>query len=667
MSKVVAAAITLLFVGGALVPLPGGALADRADVEQASASADAETPTIEQSIRLHLTPSEAGRIDVTVTYDVPEELTSLRVQLPDGATDVTSESFTESSDGYEWDGDTDPAELRFTIPANRSSTGAHSDGPRERDVAGRSTQDTYSFVDAGSWALVTVPQLGTEWSWRNARDVTLTEDVAVDGEGSTGGEMAYLGSVEVHTRTANGQTFTLAVPERASMSESPGDVLDALSVASNQLRVGERDAEIWITAAPRDAEWIAQGIEYGGSDFWVVANAPLDVPGNVWLHEYVHTRQAFTTASSARWTTEATADYYAALLALEAGDIGFEAFRTYLGRGDDDPWRDAVLARPETWARGANYVKGSLVWGELDRRVRLETNSSATMTDVLWRLNQQNDQVSNDDVLAALADVSSNEVAGVGEQYTETPSTADMWSRFEHRRAFDTDPPLMQYDVQQYRVTGPFRNQSFDSPPTLYVGETLGVVANVTNAGGADGEYAVSLASGSDTLVSENGSLRPSETATLALEHEFEDASTYNLSVGRNSSSVVVEQPQEPQASDVSVSPSRVRPGESVTVTATLSSSADAPAAGTVEVTLDGDRVGALDATLAAGDSVTRSVNVTVSERGEHTIAVGDQRVQVTASDTPDSGTEVPGFGAGLGIGAFAAGVFVALLAGRER
>jgi hypothetical protein len=465
MSKVVAAAITLLFVAGALVPLPGGALADRADVEQASASADAETPTIEQSIRLHLTPSEAGRIDVTVTYDVPEELTSLRVQLPDGATDVTSESFTESSDGYEWDGDTDPAELRFTIPANRSSTGAHSDGPRERDVAGRSTQDTYSFVDAGSWALVTVPQLGTEWSWRNARDVTLTEDVAVDGEGSTGGEMAYLGSVEVHTRTANGQTFTLAVPERASMSESPGDVLDALSVASNQLRVGERDAEIWITAAPRDAEWIAQGIEYGGSDFWVVANAPLDVPGNVWLHEYVHTRQAFTTASSARWTTEATADYYAALLALEAGDIGFEAFRTYLGRGDDDPWRDAVLARPETWARGANYVKGSLVWGELDRRVRLETNSSATMTDVLWRLNQQNDQVSNDDVLAALADVSSNEVAGVGEQYTETPSTADMWSRFEHRRAFDTDPPLMQYDVQQYRVTGPFRNQSFDSPP----------------------------------------------------------------------------------------------------------------------------------------------------------------------------------------------------------
>lgn len=616
-------------------------------------STDAATPTIEKSVRLHLTPSEAGRIDVTVTYDVPEELTSLRVQLPERATDVTSESFTETNNGYEWDGNTDPAALRFSVAVNRSGNAVRSSGP----------QGTYSFVDAGSWALVTVPQLGTEWGWRNARDVTLAENVTVDGEGSTGGEIAYLGPVETHARTANGQTFTLVVPERASMAEAPADVLAALTAASDQLRVGERDSNVWVVAAPGDSRWVARGVEYGGSDFWVVADAPLDNPGNVWFHEYVHTRQAYTATSSGQWTVEAVADYYAALLALEQNRIGFDSFSDYLGRGADDPWADAVLARPETWTYGANYVKGSLVWGELDRRVRLATNSSHSMTDVLWRLNQQDDAVSNDDVLAAIADVSSERVANTGERYTETRTEVDVWSRFEHRRAFSTEPAQMEYGVAGYRVTGPFRNESFETLPALYVGETLAVDANVANTGGADGEYAVTLALGGDVLAVANGSLRPSESTAVSLDHEFAETGTYNLSLGRGSTGAAVDQPPEPRVSAVSVSSDSGNSSDEVTVTATLSSTADAPAAGPVDVTLDGETVASLDAALAAGESVTRSVTISVPESEGYTIAVGNQTARTSGGASQASGTSVPGFGVGLAAVAVVAAVLVSVAA----
>jgi len=60
---------------------------------------------------------------------------------------------------------------------------------------------------------------------------------------------------------------------------------------------------------------------------------------------------------------EAAAEYYAGSLSLRAGYVDFQSFQRYLGYGERDPWRDAILAQPTTWASGANYLKGSLVWG----------------------------------------------------------------------------------------------------------------------------------------------------------------------------------------------------------------------------------------------------------------------------------------------------------------
>ena len=647
----------------AAVPAAGDSL-DAPAVEQFQTadtqSADARsatTRTIEKSIRLHRTPDEPGEIDVSATYDVPDELTSMKVRLPAEAHDVRSDSFSQDGDRYAWDGSTDPATLRFSIPANQSASGP-------RAPAGSADQQ-YSFTDTGEWALVTVPGLQTGWGWRGPDSLTVTidEDVAVDGPGSTGGEIAYMGDVEEYTRTANGQTFTLVVPERASMAESPGDVLEALGAASSRLRVGSKDENVWFVAAPANANWGVRGVEYGGNDAWVVADSRLSDPGNVWLHEYVHTRQDYTTATSGRWTMEAAAEYYAGSLSLRAGYVDFQSFQRYLGYGERDPWRDAILAQPTTWASGANYLKGSLVWGSVDRQIRLDTNSAATTDDVLWRLNQHDGPVSNEDVLDVVAAVSSSSAREYAQRYTETSDTPEMWSEAEHGEAFDTQPARMRYDVESYQVTGPFRDETFTSQPTLYVGETLAVSAKVTNDGGSQGSYVVKLGFDDSTLAAVRGELDPTRSDDVALQHQFTEAGTYNLTVGRNTVPVTVREPADPVVDNLSVSPGSVAPGEDVTVTATFASPTAHPATGTLPLTVDGQQVGSFDVTLDAGESVTRSRTVTLDEVGERELAVGDLSVTV---DVSESDATVPGFGVGVALVALALTVG-ALVARRER
>jgi PGF-CTERM protein len=537
--------------------------------------------------------------------------------------------------------------MTVVVGANRTTTGAR---------AGATTQEAaYSFVDTGEWALVTVPTLSTGWGWRGVETVELDESVTIAGEGSTGGEIAYLGPVTEHTRTANGQTFTLAVPERASLLESPDAVLDALAEASERLRVGARDPRVWMAAAPTSVDWGVRGVEYGGDDAWVTADASLSEPGVVWLHEYVHTRQAYETAASGKWTVEASAEYYSGLLALQMDFVDFDTFQTFLSYGTRDPWRDAILSQPSTWPSGANYLKGSLVWGAIDRRLRLATDSSVTASEVLWSLNRHDDPVTNDDVLHAIVNASTADAGQYAQRYTATRAAPEVWSRLQHARAFGTEPPRMTYEIQQYHVSGPFRDATFDEPPVLYVGETLTVTAMVENEGGTAGAYEATFTLGDRTVADAGRRLAPGATDAFTLQHRFTGDGDYNLTVGRNPIPVAVREPATPTVTGLSVSPEDASPGDTVTATVTLSNPTDGPATGSVPV-LFGDReVASVDATLAAGESVDRTVTVTVPENGGD-LVVGDQTVTLATG----SAASTPGFGVGATVAALAAAALVA-------
>lgn len=619
--------------------------------------------TISKDIELSLTPEEPGQIGVEVTYSIPDEVTRLTVSVPTDAEAVSSASFSPADGQYEWNGETNPASLSFTLPANESASGARSPSL---------TQDgEYSFVDTGPWAMVTVPGLRTGWEWRgpDGFTVTLRESVDVAGDGSTGGEIAFLGPMQTHERTANDQSFTLVVPEAASMEASPEAVLDALVGASSRFHVGERDENVWFAAAPTDTDWSIRGVEYGGSDAWVLADSPLTEASNVWFHEYVHTRQGFDTATSGRWTTEASAEYYSALLALRAGYIGFDRFQTYLSYGEREPWRNAVLADPDTWAGGgANYVKGGLVWGNIDRRVRLATNSTYTMGTVLYHLNQQDERVTNGDVLVAVDTVSETDIREYAFEYTETEAVPETWTRRQHAEAFSTEPPHVTADVGEYRVEGPFRNESFSTPPTLYVGERLTVQAAVTNEGGQSGEYTASLAFEETLLAKTSGTLEPTVTDDVTLSSDLGQTGTYTLSVGRDTVELTAREPALVEVSDLSMSSADVDTGEDVTATVQLSNPTADYASGSVDLLVNDEPFSTLDATLEPGESTTRTVTVTLSESGEYTIAAGEQSTTVTvgngsASEATGSDTQIPGFGI---IVAFAALAGAALLAGRN-
>jgi hypothetical protein len=652
-APVAAVVFAALLVAAAVAPAASQSVAAARDsvAERPAAVAEQRTATIEKHVELFLTPDEPGRIDVVVGYRLPDAVSSLSVSLPDRTTAVETSDFEETPDDYEWDGDGDTAQLRVTVDANVSARGSRS---------GEVAQDgEYSFQDAGDWALVNVPSLRTGWAWSGPKGLTvdIDEETMVDGDGSSGGEVAYLGDVDEHTRTANGQTFTLAVPERANAAESPEDVLDALAAASGRLQVGDRDDRVWMAVAPTGADWGVRGVEYGGNDAWVLADSRLDDPANVWLHEYVHTRQGYRTADSGRWTMEAAAEYYASSLSLELGYVEFREFQDYLGYGERDPWRDAVLASPSTWASGANYLKGSLVWGDLDRRMRLTTDHEAAMQRVLWTLNRQDAAVTNQDVVAAVRDASGPDVAEAARRFTTTEATPEMWSRAGHRAAFAVDPPRMTYGDTEYRVTGPFRNETFDELPTLYVGETLAVTATVANDGDVSGEYEGAVTEGNATLATDSGTLAGGESGELTVQHALASPGTYNVTLGRDSQPVSVRSPATVQVTELSVDPERVEPGDGVTVTARLSNPSEDPARGPVAVTLDGRQVASLNATLASGASITRSATVTVQQSGRYEVAVGDRTVTVQAGGTA---TTVPGLGLIGSVFVLAAGAAVA-------
>jgi len=624
-------------------------------VSAVDSTGDGQTATIRKRVELFLTPEEPGRIDVVVAYTLPDAVSSLSVRVPDRTVAVETSDFDQTSDDYEWDGDDDTARLRVTVDANRSARGSRSGALAQ--------EGEYSFLDAGPWAVVTVPTFRTGWGWSGPEDLTvdISETTRVAGAGSTGGELALLGDVTEYTRTASGQTFTLVVPDRADMTEDADDVLDVLAAASQRVQVGDRDDQVWMGVAPTDADWGVRGVEYGGNDAWVLADSRLDDPSNVWLHEYVHTRQGYDTAESGRWTMEAAAEYYAAALSLELGTVDFSQYRDYLEYGARDPWRDAVLASPSTWSSGANYLKGSLVWGELDRRMRLATDRRAAMRDVLWALNRQDGDVSNRDVVDAVRNASTPEAAAAAERFTTTDATPELWSSVEHARAFAVEPPRMVVDGVEYRVTGPFRNETFQSVPTLYVGETVTVTATVTNAGGTRGDYEGRLDDGNRTVAVDSGSLAGDESAALAVEHTLASPGTYNLTLGRDTRSVAVRSPAAVRVRDLSVEPDRVPVEGRVNVTATLANPASDPARGPVAVTLDGERVAALNVTLAADASVTRTTTLTLAEAGRHEVTAGDRTVTVRAGD---GGGTAPGPGlAGAALAVSAA----ALVAARVR
>ncbi|WP_424001292.1 peptidase [Haloarcula salina] len=591
---------------------------------------------------------EPGRVAVRLTYEIPDRVVGLDTRVPDGATVTEADGFRRvNATAYEWDEETTRAVIRYRINPNRTVSKS---GPEGAD--GR-----YVSVDAGEWALLTRSRTPTRWRYVGQDPVRFNRTVETAGPGAAGEELVYLGEVATFERTAHNQTIELVVPERTTMVSSPIAVLDSLTNASNALRIGDRDERVFVVAAPSTAvPWGVAGFQLGDSDMWIQSDRRLSSANNVWLHEYVHTRQSFTPTRETRWLTEGMATYYAAALTLEQDRIDFASFRSRLSLGTRSVYDDVALADPDSWTANANYNKGGLAAGQIDRRIRAETGRNRTFQNVARGLNGRQEPVTQAQLLAEVEAAGGAPARNDTVRYTETTAATPVWNQTTHQRLFGEIPARIGYSLppvdqrDAYRAGGPYRPGApvgGSEPIRLVTGETLVVDVVVENAGGAAGAYNASLAVNGTAVAAEQGQLAAGERVVVPLSHTFTDPGRYEVSVDGERVTVVVTDPGQATVTEVAVSSLTVRQGESVTVTATVANDGDVPAAATVVFTQNETAVAQHQVSLAPRTTTRVTQPVTLSRPGTVSLSAGNGRdagpsVDVTVTPATAEPTRTP-------------------------
>lgn len=598
-------------------------LAGGAGTAPTGSNATAPTGTSTEPVELHrsqelaLTPDRPGEIRVQVSFEIPSAIDNLRTRLSDRAITTSVDGFLVDDGAYVWDRRTTAPTITYRLLVNETTTES---GPIARD-------GIYQFVDAGPWALVRRPSVTSEWNHSREAEVELTETTTVDGQGAVGDSLVFLGPYVETRRQAHGQTFRLIVPDAATLAEPPWEILAELTAAADALRVGARADTVFVVAAPTESvEWGIHGLQVGQSDLWVQDEAELDTVGNTWIHEYVHTRQDYRTTNATRWFTEASASYYAALLALERGRIDFEQYRDRLVQGLREPYARTILSDPETWARGTPYRKGGLVAAALDRRLRTATERQRSFQTVFARLNGYGDRVDEAALTEIVRDVGGERTAALARRYVGTTVAPSVWNRSVHRSTFVPTPARIGYTVpsggERYAVSGPYRASvaDADGPVTLAVGETLSVEARVHNAGETAGPYTTRFAVDGEYDPDAWRRLAPNVSRPVTLAHRFEQPGEYTVSAGGASRTVRVREPTTPTVTSVDVTASN----GTIRVRATVRNDGSVPAAGNVSLFLNGATVQRRAVTLPPEGERVLSYALTDLEPGEHDLRVGE-------------------------------------------
>jgi len=470
-----------------------------------AANATQTDDAIVQTERYALTPDRPGQVRVRLSYDIPDRVQSLETTLPAETRVTGTDGFSRVNETvYQLDDGATSAsiELRYNPNETTQRTGPEA------------ASGQYLDVDAGEWALFRQLGVRSAWSYSGSSSdpVTFERRTRTAGPGVAGDNLVYLGSVTTTERTENGQTFRLAVPERAELAESPDSILDSLTNASGSFRVGDRDEDVVVVAAPTtQVEWAVRGATLG-SDFWVRDFERLDEASE---------RSAYD---------------------------------------------DVVLAEPSTWTRNANYFKGALAAGRIDLALRASTNRSATLEETVRELNGLDSRVTQTRFLRAIERAGGAESRATAGAATETSESLSMWDQATHSRLFGVVPAQVGYALPNatdgYRASGPYRNETVSATPVrLATGETLTVDTVVSNTGGKAGAYNATLTVDGTAVTSATGEIAAESERTVRLAHSFERAGEYTLGAGEERVTVVVEPPAEPTVSGVSVDSQRVQRG----------------------------------------------------------------------------------------------------------
>lgn len=421
--------LTIIIIGSLSVTPATASLGVVADRSPPVTQSGSDTVSITQTVKL--TPETPGSIRVTKSVDTTHKLDRLELYAKNTAKNIDLNGFIrndvqDSSEGfqnYEWDEHTQSPSITYDLDVNSTDSNGN-----------------YHSVDIGEWAVVSTPQMWYDGS--GSRGLEIISDYKVAGPGVITSDYMFLGEHDIKTANANGQQFRLVIPEAANLSVSPDAILEDIAYASNQLKVGERDEEVVMIAipTPNGMNWAFGGVALDRT-FLTVDDAPLNSTYNVWVHEYIHTRQDFDTTRDFRWFIEGSAIYYTSLFTLQQEQIGFDRFREKTGV-NRPLYENAILTKPKQNPKNppAWNVKGDLIAGRADQRIRLATNGSASLTDIFRRLNSENEPISNADFIRYVYLYSNEEVESDIQAATTTTESMSMWDKREHKQAFGEEP-----------------------------------------------------------------------------------------------------------------------------------------------------------------------------------------------------------------------------------
>jgi hypothetical protein len=571
--------------------------------------------TLNASYTYRRLSDEQGVVEVTMRVPATPGIDHVRFDFQEESTVVTTENVERNGTVYEWTGEA-PATIVYRLRIDWSYTGNA----------------------RASWTLLEhlPPTIRSETA------VDTSETIAVAGTGYVGNGTLLLGAHEVYRRQVDGQTIQLVVPGSRSLRYGPTRTVNALANASRSLEIGARDETVHAFATPkiRTEATILEfdGFALDGNTLLVDADAELAA----WIHEYAHTRQAFSTAERLRWLTEGSARYYEWLLAVESGYADWGDLRGVFRKAAND---DSVLAEPDTWGAESNYAKGALVLATIDREIRTATDGERTLEDALRRINGEDTAPTVERFVRAVRDVAGPDAAATAERYVTTRAVPEFQPDTEALEVvYGYTSPRIEGQVVRTSVVGADGTRkinSTDGQIPMGLSETFRLTAQVENTGDARGLAAVRPRLSTDRLGGDYvdttwvGWVGPNESVTESVTHRFDRPGGYTVLWNGVRYDVRVAPRGTASVVELTVTDVQADGGRAV-VEATVRNDDNRPTYAVFPVTAGGDRVSTTRTVLEGGGTRTVTLRVDVAPSAPTTVEVGTASTTVGGSGTRD-------------------------------
>lgn len=300
---------------------------------------------------------------------------------------------------------------------------------RDRELSSTLNDSSYWVIyEPGTvWRQAEFPK-GSDWIFAPTPIHAPRDSVALQPEkqGFVGLRIILLGEYEKVTHHAGCQKLVVLNPKGYNFNTK--SKLRVVDSASRLLDFGRTPSTVRFFAAPYiggDLEGVVPNYD---NEVLIEGSSSVHSPDNVWVHEYVHTKQMGEYGDNLGWINEAAAEYFAARVSLELGLISPLEYDYWLSKNTHSSSEvKLVNAKHEDVA----YNWGSVILAESD--VFLHESGNRSLLQVYQDLIQYPASKGYDDFESELKMVDED-----GEFVNATRETVFRGNRPEPKSAYET-------------------------------------------------------------------------------------------------------------------------------------------------------------------------------------------------------------------------------------